>query len=147
MVALIVRQRAGDRMVSQRAAVAVLLLAAAVLAGCSSLAATTEEAPTMSGLDPSYRDVIANRLKSTFKNVATDDSFEISEPRQVHSLKGWTWLTCVRFNDHGHRRIYAFFMDASAVVDDRYAVQTDDCDRQAYAVFERMGGMTLDPLH
>jgi hypothetical protein len=126
---------------------AVPLLVAAILAGCSELAATNEEAPT-SGPDPSYRKAIADRLKSAFKAYASYDSFEISEPRWVHSYRGWTWLTCVRFQDHGHQRTYALFHNANAVVDDRYAVQTDDCDRQAYAPFERMGGVVgLDPLH
>jgi hypothetical protein len=146
---LIPRERPGDAGPSRPATRAALaLLAAAILAGCSGLAATNEEAPA-SGPDPSYRDVIASRLKAAFKERASSyDSFEISEPRWVHWYRGWNWLTCVRFQDHGHRRTYALFFNATAVVDDRYAVQTDDCDRQDYAPFEKMGGrMGLDPLH
>jgi hypothetical protein len=133
----------------QRGAWAALLLAAAALsgflAGCSGLAATNEEVqPTAP--DPSFREVIAGHLKKTFKNYASYDSFEISDPRWVHSIKGWNWLTCVRFQDHGHLRIYALFLNADKIVDDRYAVQTDNCDTQAYFPFERMQG-GLEPLH
>jgi len=143
---LIATKRAGDRRLWHGAAAAAPLLAAALLAGCSGLAATTEDAAPPAP-NPSYREMVANRLKSSFKNSSSYDSFEISEPRWVHSVKGWNWLACVRFLDRGHRRTYAVFFDGSAVVDDRLAVQTDDCDRQGYGPFERMGGTTLDPLH
>ena len=98
------------------------------------------------GPDPASREVIAAHLKATFKNYASYDSFEIADPRWVHSIKGWNWLTCVRFQDHGHMRIYALFLNANKIVDDRYAVQTDNCDMQTYFPFERMQ-VGLDPLH
>ena len=89
----------------QRAALVALLLTAAafsgVLAGCSGLAETGGDiAPTAP--DPTFREVIAIHLKAVFKNYASYDAFEISDPRWVHSIKGWNWLTCVRFQDHGH---------------------------------------------
>ena len=79
-------------------------------------------------------------------NYSAYDSFEISDPRWVHSIKGWTWLTCVRFRDQGRVRSYALFLDGNKIVDDRFAVQTDSCDLQAYYPFERMP-TGLDPLH
>ena len=127
---------------------AVLLAAAALLgflAGCSGIAATTEDIAA-TGPDPASREVIAAHLKATFKSYASYDSFEIADPRWVHSIKGWNWLTCVRFQDHGHMRIYALFLNANKIVDDRYAVQTDNCDMQTYFPFERMQ-VGLDPLH
>ena len=94
----------------RRGARAALLLAAAALlgflAGCSGIAATTEDIAAI-GPDPA------------FKNYASYDSFEIADPRWVHSIKGWNWLTCVRFQDHGHMRIYALFLNANKIVDDR----------------------------
>jgi hypothetical protein len=36
---------------------------------------------------------------------------------------------------------------AGTIINARYAVQTDECDMQAYALFERMGGSELTPLH
>jgi hypothetical protein len=37
----------------------------------------------------------------------------------VHSIKGWTWLTCVRFREQGRVRNYALFLDGNQIVDDR----------------------------
>jgi len=100
-----------------------------------------------SGPNPTYRDVIAYCFKTTFKNYATYELFEISEPRWVSSIKGWNWLVCVRFVDRGHRRNYALLLNGSTVVDGHYAYQTDNCGSQAYVVFEQMGGLGLPPLH
>jgi hypothetical protein len=46
------------------------------------------------------------------------EDFEISGPRWVHPLKGWSWLACVHFTDHGHVRSYALFIqnDSSSTV-------------------------------
>src|SRR6516165_1104839 len=100
-----------------------------------------------SGPNPFYRDIIAYCFKTTFKNYATYELFEISEPRWVSSIKGWNWLVCVRFVDRGHRRNYALLLNGSTVVDGHYAYQTDNCGSQAYVVFEQMGGLGLPPLH
>jgi hypothetical protein len=147
--ALIPEKRHGSPWSLRHAAWTVLLVAttglSAVLAGCSGLAANNGEVPA-TGPDLSYREVIASHLKKTFKNYSTYDSFEISDPRWVHSMKGWNWLTCVRFQDHGHLRIYAVFLNGEKIIDDRYAVQTDNCDLQTYVPFERSSS-GLDPLH
>ena len=90
----------------------------------------------LTGPDPTYREVVAAHLKRVLKNYASYDSFEISDPRWVHSIKGWTWLTCVRFRDQGRVRSYALFLDGNKIVDDRFAVQTDSCDLQAYYPLE-----------
>jgi hypothetical protein len=123
-----------------------LVLSFAALTGCSGLAQTQQDAAAV--LDPSYQDIIAARLKSTFKNFSGYESFEISEPRWVHAIQGWSWLTCVRFQDHGRRLTYALFLRANTIIDARYAVQTDGCDAQGYGPFGRLGGGGgLDPLH
>jgi hypothetical protein len=100
-----------------------------------------------SGPDPSYRNVIANCLKTTFKDYATYELFEISEPRWVSSIKGRNWLVCVRFVDSGHRRNYALLFNDNTVVDGHYAYQTDNCGSQSYVGFEQMGGVGLPPVH
>ena len=61
--------------------------------------------------DPSYPDLIADRLKSTFKDYASYKLFEISAPRWIHSFQGWNWLVCVRFLDRGRRRSYALIFN------------------------------------
>ena len=107
------------------------------LSGCAGLAAGNAEMP-VTGPDPSYQGVVATHLKQVLKNYSAYDSFEVSDPRWVHSIKGWTWLTCVRFRDQDRVRSYALFLDGNKIVDDRFAVQTDSCDLQTYYPFERM---------
>jgi hypothetical protein len=114
--------------------------------GPSAVGAIAQSEPP-SGPNPSYRNIIASCFKTTFKNYATYELFEISEPRWVSSIKGWNWLVCVRFVDRGHRRNYAQLLNDSTVVDGHYAHQTDNCGSQAYVVFEQMGGLGLPPLH
>jgi hypothetical protein len=97
--------------------------------------------------DPSYRDVIADRLKTTFKDYASYELFEISAPRWVHSFQGSNWLVCVRFLDRGRRRSYALLFNGSTVLEGHYAYQTDACGIQSYVVFEQMRGLGLPPLH
>jgi hypothetical protein len=117
---------------------AVLLLALFLSSGCSDLALQNEETPT-AGADPSYSNVVAFYLKNVFKDQqAYYDAFEISAFRWVHSLKGWGWLTCVRFQDRGHPRIYAVLVRDGKVLDGHYAVQTDACDTQTYVMFDAM---------
>ena len=84
------------------------LLTAAALVGCNEVVLAEEHIPE-SPLDPSYRAVIANYLKTTFKNYSSYEAFEISDPRWVHSFQGWNWLTCVRFVDRNRRRTYVLF--------------------------------------
>jgi hypothetical protein len=131
-----------------RAAGVALLLAVALLPGCSDVALPSEEMPK-SGAYPWYNDLVAQHLKA-FKDPASYDAFEISAFRWVHSLNGWSWITCVRFQDHGHPRMYAVFMKDGKVVDSRYAVQTDACNTQEYIPFSAMGSLragVLKPLH
>jgi hypothetical protein len=141
------------RYLQNAAYAALLLLAAAVLPGCSGLASTSEE-PPLTGPDPASNKVVANYLNATFKDRTLYNAFEISDFRWVQTIKGWNWLTCIRFQDHGHPRIYAIFIKGSAIVDSRYAVQTDGCDTPNYTSFDLMAAATsvaspgaLEPLH
>jgi hypothetical protein len=132
---------------------ATLLLPLALL-GCSGVALTQTDAPA-SAPDPSaFHKLIGNHLKMSFPDIATYESFEISDAHWVHSVKGWTWLSCVRFQERGHVRTYAVFIQTDKVVDSRYAVTTDGCGEQTYAPFDDMpvtakpsNGIELDPLH
>ena len=82
----------------------------------------------------------AKYLQSALKDVHTYDGFEISALRWVTTIKGWSWLACVRFHDHGHTRIYAIFIQDGAVSDARYAVETDSCEAQTYTQFDLVSG-------
>jgi hypothetical protein len=135
-------------------AVWVFLLLSAALRGSAGFAASNSEVP-VTGPDPSYRKVVATHLKKVLKDPLAYDSFEISDPRWVSSINGWTWLICVRFrepakpeaeqiglennpNYHSQDRMhsYALFLDGDKIVDDRFPVQTDSCYLQTYYPFE-----------
>jgi hypothetical protein len=137
-----------------RRAVWVFLLLSAAVSGSAGFAANNTEVP-VTGPDPSYRKVVATHLKQVLKNPLAYDSFEISDPRWVNSIKGWTWLICVRFREpakpeaeqiglenypnyrsQDRTHSYALFLDGDKIVDDRIPVQTDSCYLQTYYPFE-----------
>jgi len=126
------------RACSSRHAVGAALLLLVILPGCSGVP-LVDEMPGSEPDLPGYNKLVANHLKATFKNLASYDAFAISTFRRVHSFKGWVWMTCVRFEDKGHPRTYAFFIKDGTVIDSRYAVQTDACNTQTYGVFDAMG--------
>jgi hypothetical protein len=112
------------------------------LPGCSELAqssdATTGTLPPPA--PPPYAALAAKHLQSAFKDRSPYDGFEISNVRWVLANAGWSWLTCVHFRDRGHPRSYAIFIQNNNVVDARYAVGTDDCEKQAYTPFDLITG-------
>jgi len=110
-----------------------------VLPGCSELAQPSQAAAAPPA-PPPYVSLTANYLLSALKDRAAYSDFEISGLRWVDSIKGWTWLACVHFWDHGHLRSYAIFIQDNAVVDARYAVETDRCETQTYTPFDLVTG-------
>lgn len=123
------------RPLSRCAACAAALIA---LTGCSEIALSNNAMPP--GGEPGYVSLSAKYLQSALKDVRAYDGFEISAPRWVTTIKGWSWLACVRFHDHGHTRIYAIFIQDGAVSDARYAVETDSCEAQTYTQFDLISG-------
>jgi hypothetical protein len=117
-----------------RAALALMLV---LLPGCAQLARPTEAPPSA---EPPYASLASQYLASVMTDRASYEDFEISGLRWVHSLKGWSWLACVRFTDHGHVRTYALFIQNDTVVDGRYAVETDACSSQTYTPFDVVTG-------
>ena len=110
----------------------------AALPGCSEIALSNSSAPP--GAQPPYVSLAAKYLQSTLKDTRSYDGFEISGLRWVNTVKGWNWLACVRFHDHGHMRIYAIFIQDDVVNDARYAVETDGCEAQTYTQFDLISG-------
>jgi hypothetical protein len=134
-------------------ALATLLLPLALL-GCSGVALTQTDAPPSAPNPATFHKIIGDSLKGSFKEIATYESFEISDARWVHTVKGWSWLSCIRFQERSHVRTYAVFIQTDKVVDSRYAVTTDGCGEQTYAPFDDIpvtakpsNGVELDPLH
>lgn len=131
----------GGRIPRWTAFVAALWLLA-LLPGCSEIAqssdATTQSLPPPA--PPAYAALAAKHLQSAFKDRTPYDGFEISNVRWVLANGGRSWLTCVRFRDRGHPRSYAIFIQNNIVVDARYAVETDDCEKQAFTQFDLTTG-------
>ena len=120
---------------------ALILLASS---GCTQIAQPSEAAtPPLE--QPAYAAVAAKYLSSTMANRDTFENFEISGLRWVHGLKGWSWLACVHFVDRGHLRTYALFIENDAVIDGRYAVQSDSCAAQSYTPFDVVTGVLGRP--
>ena len=130
------------------------LLLPLLLLGCSSVALPQSDAPPADANAAAFHKIIGDHLKDSFKEIGTYDSFEISQPRWVHTAKGWSWLNCIRFQDRNRVRTYAVFIRTDKVVESRYAVTTDGCGGQVYAPFDDIpvlakpsNGVELDPLH
>jgi hypothetical protein len=126
---------AAIRALAHRLALGVLLV---TMAGCSQIALPDSALPAAP--QPPYVSLTAKYLQSALKDTRAYDGFEISPLRWVSTLKGWSWLACVRFHDHGHTRIYAVFIQDDAVSDARYAVATDTCEAQSYTQFDLISG-------
>jgi hypothetical protein len=124
-----------------RAGLALMLM---TLPGCSELA-QSGETPAPTGTQPPFVSLAATHLQSVLKDRASYDDFEISGLRWVHSITGWSWLACVHFHDHGHLRTYALFIQGNAVVDGRFAVETDACEAQTYTQFDVVTGVLGRP--
>jgi hypothetical protein len=116
------------------AALALMLL---LVSGCAQLAQPSEAPPST---EPPYASIASRYLASVMTDRSAFEDFEISGLRWVHSLKGWSWLACVHFTDHGHVRSYALFIQSEAVIDGRYAVETDACGSQTYTPFDMETG-------
>jgi hypothetical protein len=125
----------------RRAGLALMLM---TLPGCSELAQSGETSPP-TGAQPPFVSLAATHLQSVLKDRASYDDFEISGLRWVHSITGWSWLACVHFHDHGHLRTYALFIQGNAVVDGRFAVETDACEAQTYTQFDVVAGVLGRP--
>ena len=122
---------------------AALVLVLVTLPACSELAQPSDS--MQPSAEPPYVALAAKYLQSVFKDRASYEAFEISGPRWVHSIRGWSWLTCVHFHDHGHLRSYALFIQDSAIADGRYAVETDACESQTYTQFDVVTGVLGRP--
>jgi len=129
----------GRRTVPGRAARRIgLALSLAILPGCSELAQPSQAAAPPA--PPPYVALAAKYLLSALKDRDSYTGFEISGLRWIDSIKGRAWLACVHFQDHGHLRSYAIFIQDNAVVDARYAVEIDACETQTYTQFDLVTG-------
>ncbi|MGA2893371.1 MAG: hypothetical protein ABSE22_10905 [Xanthobacteraceae bacterium] len=134
--------RAGGavRRILWRAALGLVLV---VVPGCSELAQPSDA--MQPSAEPPYVALAAKHLQAALKDLTSYDAFEISPVRWVHSMRGWSWITCVHFHDHGHLRSYALLIQDNVVVDGRFAVETDACETQTYTQFDLLTGQLGRP--
>ena len=91
----------------------------------------------VAGPEPAYRFVIANELAAIVGDPAKAGTFAISGVRRVDSLKGTSWLVCIRTQNFPLLpRYYAVFIQRDHVVDSRLSVLIDQCELQSYSSFD-----------
>jgi hypothetical protein len=115
---------------------AALLAAVVVLAQCTAVPPDDPAQPAPPG---DYGKIVADALKK-FKDFSSYGGFQISALRWVHAETGWSWLTCVRYSDHGRQVFYSFFINGNAISNARYDVRTDHCAAQQYLPFDVNSG-------
>jgi len=113
-----------------------LIAAAALLAHCSVVPLEDATEPAMPA---NYGAIIAKSLR-TYPAFVGYTNFEISGLRWVHAETGWNWLACMRYDDRGRRRTYVFLINNNILVNARYDILTDLCDRQQYVPFDTYNG-------
>jgi hypothetical protein len=92
----------------------------------------------VAGPEPtSYRFVIANRLKAIVGDPSGAGALEISAPRNFESLKGASWLICLKAQNFPLLpRYYAVFIQRNEIVDSRISVVIDQCELQSFEPFD-----------
>jgi len=92
----------------------------------------------VAGPEPtSYRFIIANRLKAIVGDPSRAGSLEISAPRRLESLKGASWLICLKAQNFPLLpRYYAVFIQRDEIVDSRISVVIDQCELQSFEPFD-----------
>ena len=93
--------------------------------------------PDAAGPEPAHRFIIANRLKDVVGDPAGAGTLEISGPKRVDSLKGASWVTCIKAQKFPlPPRYYAAFIQRDKLVDSRLSVLIDQCELQSFSEFD-----------
>jgi hypothetical protein len=123
------------------------MLLVLVLGGCSMSGLLPDwTSPEAAGPEPAYRFIIANGLAGIVGNPSSA-TFEISGLRRVDSLKGASWLVCIRVQNFPllpHH--YAVFLQKERVVDSRLSVLIDQCELQSYSSFDWIADANAPPV-
>jgi hypothetical protein len=117
-----------------------LLLLLPGLGGCSMSEFLPRLTPEdMAGPEPQYRYLIAGRIKSIVGDPA-GSLMQISTVRRVDSLKGSSWLVCMKVQPFqlALPRYYAVFIQQQRIVESRLSVLLDQCEMQSYTAFDWM---------
>jgi hypothetical protein len=124
------------------------ILLVLVLGGCSISGLLPDwTSPDVAGPEPAYRFIIANGLVGIVGNPANAGTFEISDLRRVDSLKGASWLICIRVQNFPQLpRHYAVFLQRERIVDSRLSVLIDQCEMQSYLPFDWIADANAPPV-
>lgn len=86
---------------------------------------------------PSYRFLVAIKLREIVGDNTKVGSLEISSPTRINSLRGASWMVCIKSTGALLLpRYYAVFFQRAQVVDSRLSVLIDQCELQTYAPFD-----------
>src|SRR5262245_52809718 len=107
------------------------------LTGCSlGEVASPPLAPEVAYLpEPPYRKLVAGGIVSILGDPSRAAPMQISGLRRVDTVKGPSWLACLRANANTQPRSYAVFIQDERIVESRIAVMIDRCDEQVYQPF------------
>ena len=114
------------------------LLLALIVGACSISGLVPDwSSADAAGPEPASRFIIANRLKEVVGDPAGAGTLEISSARRIDSLKGASWVTCIKQQKFPlPPRFYAAFIQRQQLVDSRLSVLIDQCELQSFATFD-----------
>jgi hypothetical protein len=115
-----------------------VLALALMLGGCSAseLVQNWTPPPVADLSQPNYRRIVADNIKSIFPNQKLLGELEISGVPLVDHLKGPAWLTCLKLDAHGTPQVYAIFIQADKIIDQRAGIVIDQCYKETYTPLE-----------
>ena len=119
-------------------ALSILLTLTLSLGACSVSGLLPDWTSTdVAGPEPAYRFIIANALQPIVGDPAKAGTLEISGARRIDSLKGATWVVCIKAQRFAlPPQYYAVFFQGGRIVDSRLSVLIDQCELQSYTVFD-----------
>jgi hypothetical protein len=121
------------------------LLPALAVGGCAISGLLPDwSSADVAGPEPAdYRFAIAARLKEIVGKSNLSDTLELSAPRRVDTLKGATWVICIKAQAFPLLpRYYAVLMQRGQIVDSRLSVVIDQCELQSYTAFNWNADLT-----
>jgi len=103
--------------------------------------------PGVAGPEPAYRFIIANNRVVIVGTPSGAGTFEISGLRRVDSLKGASWLACIKVQNFPQLpHYYSVFLQKDRLVDSRLSVLIDQCELQTYSSFDWVADAKAPPV-
>jgi hypothetical protein len=99
----------------------------------------------VAGPEPAYRFMIANRIKDIVGDPSSAGALEISNPWRVDSLKGASWLVCIKSQKFPLPRYHAVFFQRDQIIDSRLSVLIDRCELQTFSPFDWAADASIPP--